>query len=88
MPDQQFVKEHGIDLISLDDLFRKSDYISLHCPLMDQTLGMVNKEKLTLMKSDASIVNTARGGLIVESDLIDALKSGLIAGAGLSLIHI
>jgi D-3-phosphoglycerate dehydrogenase len=87
MPDQQFVKDHDIDLMSLDDLFRKSDYISLHCPLTDQTRGMVNKEKLSLMKSDASIVNTARGGLIVESDLIDALKSGSIASAGLDVFE-
>ena len=87
MPDKAFVEKHAIELIGLDDLLRRADYVSLHCPLTDETRGMINKETLTLLKPGASIVNTARGGLVVEADLVDALRSGRIAGAGLDVFE-
>ena len=87
MPDDAFVEEHSIELVSLASLFKRADYISLHCPLTDKTRGMINNETLALMKADVSIVNTARGGLIVEADLVHALKSGRIANAGLDVFE-
>lgn len=86
-PDNAFIEKYGIELVSLDDLLKVSDYVSLHCPLSDDTHGMINSDKLKLMKDDASLVNTARGGLVVESDLADALKSGEIASAGLDVFE-
>ena len=87
MPDTAFVKKHGIELIGLDDLLRRADYVSLHCPLTDESLGMINRDTLALMKPGASLINTARGGLVVEADLVDSLRSGSIASAGLDVFE-
>ncbi len=87
MPDKEFVESHRIELMGLDDLLRRADYISLHCPLTEETRGMINRETLTLMKRGASIVNTARGELVVEADLADALSTGRIASAGLDVFE-
>ena len=87
MPDNNFVEQHGIELVALNKLFERADYISLHCPLNDETRGLINNETLSLMKPEASIVNTARGGLIVEDDLVRALKSGAIGSAGLDVFE-
>lgn len=71
---------------SLPDLLRTSDFISLNCPLTPQTEGLINRERLSLMKPSAFLINTARGGLIVEADLAEALNTGMIAGAGLDVL--
>lgn len=84
-PDQEFIKKHGIELVSLDELLARSDYVTLHVPLNDETRGLINRETLAQMKSTAYLVNTARGGLIVEEDLLAALNSGQLAGAGLDV---
>ena len=73
--------------VELDALFRESDVVSLHCPLSDQTRGLINRERLATMKRGALLINTSRGGLVVESDLAEALRSGLIAGAGLDVLN-
>ena len=86
-PDPAFVEEHNIRLVDLDTLLAEADYISLHCPLSDETRGIINADKLSKMKSTAILVNTSRGGLIVEADLIEALKSGTIGGAGLDVFE-
>jgi glycerate dehydrogenase len=70
----------------LDDLLRRSDIISLHVPLTKETAGMINSRSLSLMKPSAYLVNTARGGLIVEEDLAEALSQGALAGAGLDVL--
>ncbi|MDR1489459.1 MAG: D-2-hydroxyacid dehydrogenase [Desulfovibrio sp.] len=70
----------------IDELFRSSDVISLHCPLNAETRGMINASLLRLMKKTAFIVNTARGPLINEEDLLEALESESIAGAGLDVV--
>ena len=75
----------GVHFTTLEEVFKNSDFISLHCPLNDQTRHLVNKETLALMKPTAFIINTARGPLINEEDLIDALKAKKIAGAGLDV---
>ena len=75
----------GVRFVSLEEVLRNADFISLHCPLNDQTRHLVNKETLALMKPTAFIINTSRGPLINEEDLIEALKTRKIAGAGLDV---
>ena len=75
----------GIRYVSLDKLLENSDYISLHCPLNDQTKHLINKETIGKMKSNAVIVNAGRGPLINEADLCEALAAKRIAGAGLDV---
>ena len=75
----------GIRYVSLDELLENSDYITLHCPLNDQTKYMINKEAISKMKTSAVIVNTGRGPLINEADLCEALAAKRIAGAGLDV---
>ena len=75
----------GIRYVSLDELLENSDYISLHCPLNEQTKHMINKDTIAKMKSSAVIINTGRGALINEADLCDALAAKRIAGAGLDV---
>lgn len=77
--------EKGIRYVSLKELLEHSDYVSLHCPLTESTKHMINKETLKLMKPSVFIINTSRGALIDEAALIEALKNGKIAGAGLDV---
>ncbi len=76
--------EH-VKFVDLETLLKKSDYISLHCPLNEFTYHMINQEALSLMKSTAYIINTSRGSLIDEQALIKSLKNHEIAGAGLDV---
>jgi glycerate dehydrogenase len=71
---------------SLDELLMQSDVISLHCPLLDSTKGIINKENIRKMKDRVLIVNTSRGPLIVEEDLAEALESGKVAGAAVDVV--
>lgn len=71
---------------SLEDLLRRSDVVSLHCPLTDKTTGMINSETLSKMKPTAILINTARGMLINEADLAEALKEGKIAAAAMDVM--
>lgn len=68
---------------SLEELLQTSDVVSLHCPLTEQTRGLINRDTLSLMREEAILINTARGGLIDEAAVVDALEAGRIAGAGL-----
>jgi len=85
--DEEKEKELGIQYESLDNLLAKSDFITLHVPLTDETRGMINKESLSKMKKGSYIVNTARGEIIREDDLVEALKSGQIKGAALDVFE-
>jgi glycerate dehydrogenase len=71
---------------SLDELFAEADVISLHCPLTAETAGLVNRQRLALVKPGAFLINTARGGLVVEEDLADALNAGRLAGAAVDVV--
>lgn len=82
-PDRSFVAENGIELVGMDDVFRQADFVTLHLPAMAETHKLVNAEKLSLMKSSAFLINTARGKLVDEDALYAAVRSGRIAGAGL-----
>ncbi len=73
----------GVVLVPLDKLLAESDYVSLHCPLNDQTRGLIGRRELALMKSSAWLINTARGGIVDEDALYHALESGEIAGAAI-----
>ena len=75
----------SIRYVSLDELLENSDYITLHCPLNEQTKHMINKDTIAKMKSSAVIINTGRGALINEADLCEALAAKRIAGAGLDV---
>jgi len=75
----------GIRYVSLDELLANSDYVTLHCPLNEQTKHLINKETIGKMKPNAVIVNTGRGPLINEKDLCEALAAKRIAGAGLDV---
>ncbi|HRP56622.1 D-2-hydroxyacid dehydrogenase [Agriterribacter sp.] len=76
----------GVSFAGTEDCFRRSDFISLHCPLTEATRQMVNKDLLTLMKPSAYMINTARGALINETDLAAALHDNRIAGAALDVL--
>lgn len=71
--------------VSLDELLASSDIVILHCPINDESRGMINAEKLALMKKSAILVNVARGPVVVSRDLAEALKNGVIAGAGIDV---
>ena len=74
------------DWVSLDEIFATSDVVSLHCPLTPDTRLLVNAARLVQMKPSAILINTARGLLVDEQDLADALNTGRIAGAGLDIL--
>jgi len=77
--------EDGIRYVDLETMLKNSDYVSLHCPLTPQTRHIINKETLSMMKPTAFLINTSRGALVDEPALIEALKSGVIAGAALDV---
>jgi len=71
---------------SLDEVFAKSDFVSLHCPLTPETRNMINKDTIAKMKDGVMVINTSRGPLIAERDLADALESGKVAGAAVDVV--
>lgn len=75
----------GAEYVSLEELFKNSDVISLHCPLMDDNKHLLNKKTFALMKDGVTIINTSRGGLLNATDAIEALKTGRIGGLGLDV---
>jgi phosphoglycerate dehydrogenase-like enzyme len=82
-PVMEFVAEHRIELMLLDDVLRQSDFVTLHLPAMPETERIIDAAKLTLMQPTAFLINTGRGNLIDEDALYAAVKSGEIAGAGI-----
>jgi glycerate dehydrogenase len=80
------VPPSDVRFVGLDDLFRQSDVVSLHCPLTPATHMLVNAERLALMKPSAYLINTSRGPLVDEAALAEALSSGRVAGAGLDVL--
>ncbi len=84
-PEAAYAKEAGIDYVDLDTLYKKSDIITLHCPLTPENVHMINTDSIAKMKNNVMIINTGRGKLINTQDLIDALKNKQIGSAGLDV---
>lgn len=84
-PNQAFVAEHQIKLVDLDELLQHSDYVTLHLPVTPDTIDIINSDTLAKMKSGSVLINTARGGLVDEEALIEALQSGHLRAAGLDV---
>jgi D-3-phosphoglycerate dehydrogenase / 2-oxoglutarate reductase len=80
--------ELGVEKVELDALLGRADFITLHTPLTDKTRGIINAETIARMKDGVRIINCARGGLVVEADLAEALKSGKVAGAGIDVFEV
>ena len=85
-PDEDFVRKNSVELVPLDQLLRNADFVSLHLPLMTETRGMVDATFLGKMKKGAYLLNTARGELVDEAALLEALKSGQLRGAALDAL--
>lgn len=84
---KELFEKFNVESVTMDELYEKSDFISVHAPLLPETKGLVNKEAFKKMKKTAIIVNTARGPLIDEKDLIEALDNKEIGGAGLDVVE-
>lgn len=80
-------KDIGVEKVELDELFARADFISLHTPMTDSTRGIINADAFAKMKDGVRIINCARGGLVVEADLLVALESGKCAGAALDVFE-
>lgn len=84
-PDLDFARQYGVELVDFDTLLARSDYLSLHCPHNAQTDRMFNRDVFSRMKRGSVLINTARGRIVVEADLLAALEQGHLAGAGLDV---
>ena len=84
-PNQNWAKEKNAEYVSLEEIFKRSDVLSLHCPLTEQTKHIVNHDSMKMMKKDAVIINTGRGALIDSKALVHALKHGHIGGIGMDV---
>ncbi len=78
----------GVEFVATEEIFRRADVITLHCPLTEETRELVNAARIATMKTGAFLINTGRGPLIAEQDLADALNAGRIAGAGLDVLSV
>lgn len=85
-PSDELARKFDVNFMALDDVFRASDVVSLHLPLNDQTREIASRARLRLMKPEALLINVSRGGLVDESALVDLLKEGRLAGAGLDVL--
>jgi len=85
--DPAVAQELGIELVEMEEVFRRSDYLAVNCPLSPETEGLVSAERLAMMKPTACLINTARGPIVDQKALYDALSSGRIAGAGLDVFE-
>lgn len=82
------LESETMSYVELDELLERSDVISLHCPLMEKTRGIINRDSIARMKNGVIIINTSRGPLIVEEDLAAALNSGKVYAAGLDVVSV
>ena len=80
------VSDTGFKNYSLEEVLKKSDVVTIHCPLNDETKNLINKDTLSIMKRSTILINTSRGGIVNENDLKEALDSGSIAGAGIDVL--
>jgi glycerate dehydrogenase len=78
----------GIKNVGLKELLSASDFVTIHCPLNKDSIGLINRNTLSMMKSSAFLINTSRGPIVSENDLAEALNEGIIAGAGLDVLSV
>jgi len=81
------IEKAGFEPVSLEELFRRSDFITVHVPKLKDTIGFINKNAFDQMKDGVMLINCARGGIVDECDLYDAMKSGKVAGAALDVFE-
>jgi len=86
-PDPELEKELGVAFSDIDGLYAKSDIVTLHVPLTDETRGMINEESMAKMKDKAVIINTARGPIVKEQDLVNMIRKGKVGGAALDVFE-
>ncbi|MFP1681630.1 phosphoglycerate dehydrogenase [Alloalcanivorax sp. C16-1] len=86
-PDPAYAEAMGVEYVDLATLLRRSDFVSLHAPFKPDTRHLINAERLSLMKGDAVLINTARGGLVDDRALLAALAAGRLGGAGLDVFE-
>jgi phosphoglycerate dehydrogenase-like enzyme len=84
---ESFARDIGVRLVSLDTLFRESDFVTVNCPLTAATRNLVDAERLALMKPTAYLINTARGPIVDQGALTEALRAGRLAGAGIDVFN-
>lgn len=84
---QDAANRMGVEPVSLDELYKRSDFISIHVPLTNETKGVVNKGAFAKMKKGVKIINCARGGIVNEKDLCDAIKAGIVSGAAMDVFE-
>jgi D-3-phosphoglycerate dehydrogenase len=87
-PNKEFVEQMQIELVELDELFARSDFVSLHAPLSAENRHLINNNSIAKMKKGSVLINTARGGLVDEQALYEGLKSGQLRGAGLDVFEV
>lgn len=87
-PNPQLAAELDLTLVSFEDVFRQSDVVSVHVRQSPESIGMINKTYLEMMKPTALLINTSRGAIVVERDLVDALENRRIGGAGLDVFEV
>ncbi len=85
---QERAEELGVEKVELETLFERADFITIHVPKNEHTAGLINKDTIAKMKDGVRIINCARGGIIVEADLLEALNSGKVAGAALDVFEV
>src|SRR4051812_40730628 len=87
VPDTAYAAANNIPFVSFEQLLKESDFVTLHLPATPETLRLINKTTLALMKPTAFLINTARGAVVNETDLTEALKTGRLGGAGLDVFE-
>jgi glyoxylate reductase len=85
--DEEAERENGAEYRSKEELLRESDFLSIHVPLNRETRNSIGAKELAMMKSTAFLINTSRGGVVEEGALVEALRAGTIAGAGLDVFE-